>query len=146
MEFYTKPDAVACITGAEQVPSLWGRVEFYQRQDRVLVVARLSGLPKTQTDFFALHIHGGSDCTGEGFPDTGGHYNPGSQQHPLHAGDLPPLLSCAGKAFLAVETDRFRLSQVLGRTVVIHDSPDDFRTQPAGNAGSKIGCGVICRV
>lgn len=61
-------------------------------------------------------------------------------------GDLPPLLSMGGRAFLAVETGRFTPCEVVGRTVVIHGSADDFHTQPAGNAGKKIACGVIRRV
>lgn len=64
--------------------------------------------------------------------------------HPFHAGDLPPLLSCKGRAYLAVITGRFCVKDVIGRSVVIHAGPDDLHTQPAGNAGAKIGCGVIC--
>lgn len=62
-----------------------------------------------------------------------------------HAGDLPPLLSCQGNAYLSVKTDRFSVNEIIGRTVVIHSNPDDFHTQPAGNAGKKIACGVIQR-
>ena len=95
---------------------------------------------------FAVHIHEGSDCGGTDFSDTGGHYNPDAREHPRHAGDLPPLLSMGGRAFLAVETGRFTPCDVVGRTVVIHGSTDDFHTQPAGNAGKKIACGVIRQV
>ena len=86
-----------------------------------------------------------SQCGGADFSDTGGHYNPDAQEHPRHAGDLPPLLSVGGRAFLAVETGRFTPCEVIGRTVVIHGSADDFHTQPSGNAGKKIACGVIRR-
>ena len=55
------------------------------------------------------------------------------------------LLLCGGGAYLAVLTDRFSVADVLGRTVVIHSGADDFHTQPAGNAGTKIACGVIRR-
>ena len=112
---------------------------------RPLVTAEVSGLPENDTGFFAFHIHEGSDCGGTDFSDTGGHYNPDAREHPRHAGDLPPLLSMAGRAFLAVETGRFTPCEVVGRTVVIHGSADDFHTQPAGNAGKKIACGVIRR-
>ena len=54
-------------------------------------------------------------------------------------------MQCCGRAYLAVRTDRFRVQEIIGRTVVIHSDPDDFRSQPAGNAGTKIACGVICR-
>ena len=87
--------------------------------------------------------HEGDSCRGEGFPDTGGHYNPHNTPHPMHAGDLPPLLSCGGRAWMSVLTNRFQIQDILGRTVVIHSGPDDFRTQPAGNSGEKIGCGRI---
>ena len=76
------------------------------------------------------------DCSGVGFPNTGSHYNSDDRDHPLHAGDLPPLLSSNGSACLAVMTDRFRVKDIIGRTVVIHSGPDDFRTQSAGNAGN----------
>lgn len=66
-----------------------------------------------------------------------------NQVHPKHAGDLPPLLACQGSAYLSVKTDRFCVEDILGRTVVIHSDPDDFHSQPAGNAGKKIACGVI---
>ena len=111
-----------------------------------MVVATLFGLPKnSESGFFALHIHEGCSCSGEGFSETGSHYNPAKTNHPKHAGDLPPLLLCHDGAYLAVCTDRFRVQDILGRTVVIHSGPDDFRSQPAGNAGTKIGCGIIRR-
>ena len=128
--------AVACIAGGAQ-----GIVCFCQQSQGVLVTAQISGLPKE--GFFALHIHEGTDCRGVGFPNTGGHYNPTGAPHPDHAGDLPPLISCGGNAYLSVLTDRFRLEQVIGRTLVIHSRRDDFTTQPAGDAGTKIACGTI---
>lgn len=113
-------------------------------RDGTLVTADFSGLPDTETNFFAFHIYEGGDCGGAAFADTGGHYNPGNTAHPNHAGDLPPLLAHNGRASMAVLTGRFRVADVMGRTVVIHQDPDDFHTQPAGNSGKKIACGVIC--
>ena len=75
--------------------------------------------------------------------ETGSHYNPKGQAHPKHAGDLLPLLECQENAYLSVKTDQFSVNEIIGRTVVIHSDPDDFHTQLAGNAGMKIGCGVI---
>lgn len=135
-------EALACVKGEGD---LRGTVKFYQVPCGTLVAAEITGLPKSDSGFFALHIHEGSRCAGEGFADTGGHYNPEGQMHPRHAGDLPPLQSQNGRAFLAVETNRFLPQEVIGRTVVIHIGADDFHTQPAGNAGRKIGCGRICR-
>ena len=136
------PYAVACVKGNN---GLRGKVEFIPHCRGVLVVADVSGLPDSQTGFFGFHIHEGADCGAAGYANTAGHYNPNNTNHPEHAGDLPPLLSCNGRAFLAVVTDRFRLSDVMGRTVVIHSQPDDYTTQPSGNAGEKIACGVIRR-
>lgn len=78
----------------------------------------------------------------------------GSSQYPgIHGvarfynnrgGDLPPLLANrGGYAMMIFYTDRFRPREILGRTLVIHDMPDDFRTQPSGNSGMKIACGLI---
>ena len=141
-----KQDAVARITGGEETPQLSGCVRFYQENGCVLIEAEISGLPKTsKTGFFGFHIHQGRDCSGAEFSGTEGHYNPTEQVHPEHAGDLPPLLWCEGNAYLSVKTDRFSVNEIIGRTVVIHSDPDDFHTQPAGNAGKKIACGVIQR-
>lgn len=63
--------------------------------------------------------------------------------HPEHGGDLPPILSDKGTAWMMVYTTRFFTEEVVGKTVVIHDMPDDFRTQPSGNSGEKIACGQI---
>lgn len=137
------PDAVAWVRGDGKTTGLMGVVKFYQMRDGTLVTADVTGLPETETDFFAFHIHEGCGCGGAAFAGTGGHYNPGNTAHPNHAGDLPPLLAHNGRASMAVLTGRFRVRDVLGRTVVIHHDPDDFHTQPAGNSGAKIACGVI---
>lgn len=95
--------------------------------------------------FFGFHIHRGGDCSGAGFSGTEGHYNPLGRGHSEYAGDLPPLLWCKGNAYLSVKTDRFSVDEIVGRIVVIHSDPDDFHIQPAGNAGKKVACGVICK-
>ena len=142
-----KPAAVAWMKGSETAPYLSGTVRFYPCTDGVLVVARICGLPlDNQNGFFGFHIHEGESCRGREFNETGSHFNPRNMSHPVHAGDLPPLLGCKGRACLSVLTDRFTISEIIGRTVVIHGGADDFRTQPAGDAGKKIACGVIRRV
>ena len=142
-----RPYAAAQIRGGMEAPQLSGCVQFYQENGCVLIVAKLSGLPKeSETGFFGFHIHEGDNCSGTDFSGTDSHYNPFGQAHPKHAGDLPPLLECQGSAYLSVRTDRFSIADIIGRTVVIHSDPDDFRSQPAGNAGKKIACGVICKV
>ena len=141
----TNGDAAAHIVGGPTAPHLRGNVLFYQKINYVLVEIHVSGLPNNETGFFGLHIHEGGSCSGAGFSETGSHYNPSGMQHPIHAGDLPPLLRCNDGAYLAVRTNRFRVQDVIGKTVVIHSGPDDFVSQPAGNAGEKIACGVIER-
>ena len=144
------PDAVAVVKGGAENRAISGSVELYQAKGGVLVMAEISGLPSGkgpfQSNIFAFHIHGGGECTGGGddpFSNAGTHYDPHHRKHPYHAGDMPPLFGAGGKAFLAFLTDRFTIGEIIGKTVVIHDSPDDFTTQPAGNAGKKIACGVI---
>ena len=140
-----RPAALARVTGMGAEPC--GTVFFFPKGCATLVVADIRHLPHNDgpctSGIFALHIHEGDSCCGVDFADTGGHYNPCGTPHPEHAGDLPPLFECHGQAFLAVLTERFTVPDVIGRTVVIHSGPDDFTTQPAGNAGAKIACGVI---
>lgn len=136
--------AIAHMSGGPLAPWLSGTVKFYPAKSGVLVVADIFGLPQDNpSGFFAFHIHEGTDCSGDGFADTGGHYNPAAVPHPRHAGDLPPLLRVRDRAFQAVWTDRFQVQEVIGHTAVIHSGPDDFVSQPAGNSGTKIACGVI---
>lgn len=138
--------AMARVSGGNANPQLTGTVEFREVRGGVEVTARVMGLPQNNSGFFALHVHEGGSCGGAAFAETGTHFNPTMAPHPRHAGDLPPLLSAGGRAYLSVLTDRFSVSDVVGRTIVIHAGPDDFRTQPAGNSGAKIACGVImCR-
>ncbi len=142
--FKQRNSAIAYLKGGNDAPLLQGVVRFYQKKRGVLIEAYVSGLPENNsTGFFAFHIHEGKSCTGEDFADTGAHYNPKGVEHPMHAGDLPPLLSAAGEAYLSVLTNRFSVTDIIGKTVVIHSNVDDFKTQPSGNAGKKIACGVI---
>lgn len=135
--------ACACVKGGEGHASLQGTVHFLQRQDGTLVTVDISGLPDSETGFYGFHIHETGDCGGEGFANTGAHFDPKGRAHPMHAGDLPPLLGCRGRACFSVLTDRFSVKDIIGRSVVIHSHPDDFMTQPSGDSGMKIGCGVI---
>ena len=138
------PSLSAVIYGGEWSRPLRGTVKFFQMPGGVLVEAEITGLPGN--GFYGFHIHEGGNCDGPGFAATGKHYDPTNMPHPMHVGDLPPLLSAGGKAYMMVLTDRFSLREILGRTVVIHSKPDDFSTQPSGNSGVKIACGVIQKV
>ena len=146
----SKPQAIAALSGSEAHPRISGTVQFYETGSGVLVLTSIRGLPAGPCDspVFGLHIHEGGACTGtqsEAFSDALGHFNPAGCPHPYHAGDLPPVFSAAGQALGLALTDRFSVDQVLGRTVILHEKPDDFTTQPAGNAGKRMACGVIRR-
>lgn len=148
-----QPQAAARVRGSEAYPDIRGEVRFYQTDSGTLVAAKVRGLPGgkgCETRVFGMHIHSGGECAGDEsdpFADAMAHYNPDGCPHPQHRGDLPPLFGNSGSALLVTLTDRFTVEEVLGRTVIIHEHPDDFRTQPAGNSGRKIACGVIeaCR-
>ncbi len=136
--------ASARIEGESGGRNIAGRVQFLKRRNGILVVVNITGLPRDNpTGFFGFHIHEGTDCGGKDFADTKNHLNPENRPHPEHYGDLPPLLSCKGTAYMTVLTDRFTIREIIGRTVVIHNSFDDFHSQPGGNAGMKIACGKI---
>lgn len=139
-----KPDAVAKVAGGSDYPQIFGTVQFYGFSNGVLVVCEIENLPKTLTNIFAFHIHDGNNCD-DNFSMSGSHYNPTSAPHPNHAGDMPPLFSNDGSAFLAFFTNRITIDEILGKVVIIHDNPDDFTTQPAGNSGTKIACGKIVK-
>lgn len=141
--------AAAMVKGSKLYPDLHGKVTFRQTPKGVLVTAEAYGLPHSEEHefgIFAFHIHQGESCTGNSedpFADAGGHFNPQGLLHPYHAGDLPPLFGNRGYAYMSVLTDRFKINEIIGKTVIIHLQPDDFTTQPSGNAGAKIACGKI---
>jgi Cu-Zn family superoxide dismutase len=146
--------AIAVIKGGPQYPDIKGEVEFRQLTEGVEVFVRIHNLPCFYRDDdwvispFGFHIHDGDSCDpgteDNPFPNTGNHYNPTNTIHPNHAGDLPVIMPMSdGSAYMRFITDKFKLNEVIGKPVVIHLSPDDFRTQPSGNSGLKIACGII---
>lgn len=142
-----RPQAMAWVRGNAQNPRISGLVKFYDTPyGGILVEAEVFGLPNITTpgssNFYAMHIHEVGDCS-QNFTRTGAHYNPANQPHPQHAGDMPPLLANQGYAWLSFYDKRFTIAQIMGRSVIIHENPDDFTTQPSGNSGEKIACGVI---
>jgi Cu-Zn family superoxide dismutase len=145
-------EAVAHVEGGPLAPGIKGVVEFRRFGNGTLVSARITGLPEsrpgtTPVGPHGFHIHEMGDCQAgnphDPFQAAGGHWNPTNQPHPFHAGDLPVLLANHGTAIMSVYTDRFRPQDVIGRAVVIHENPDDFRTQPTGASGRRLACGVI---
>jgi superoxide dismutase, Cu-Zn family len=133
--------------------SATGTVTFQQQGDRVMVRAQVEGLKPGQEHGF--HVHEKGDCSSGDGMSTGGHFNPtakphGPQDADHHAGDLPAL-----KADASGRVDvRFSVSgmtvgsgatDIVGKGLIVHAMPDDYRTQPTGNAGGRIACGVITR-
>ena len=148
--FKRRADAVAFINGSPDYPEIKGRVLFYQLKNAVMVRAEILDLPKgrgnCESPIFAFHIHKGEECLGnknDPFADADGHFNPDNCPHPYHAGDLQPLFGVNGKAFSAFLTNRFIVKEILGKAIIVHNRPDDFTSQPAGNSGEKIACGII---
>lgn len=141
-----RPALIAKISGSPAFSDIKGTVSFYRACGGTAVVAEIFCLP-SDNRFYAMHIHSGCSCTGndtDPFADAGTHLDLIGTEHPFHTGDLPSLLSNnGGYAWSAIYTDRFQPPQVRGCTVIIHALPDDHRTQPSGNAGEKIACGVI---
>ncbi len=142
--------AMAIVSGSQQFPAIRGNVKFYNTAYGVLVSAYFEGLPTSVSPcgdgIFAFHIHDGISCTGhtgDPFADAGSHYDTNNSPHPCHSGDLPPIFGNDGIGFLSFLTKRFSVEEILGKTLILHGGPDDFTTQPSGNAGSKIACGVI---
>lgn len=129
-----------------------GMVWFIEQGDSVKVVADLEGL--TPNAVQAIHIHQfGDETSGDG-KSAGGHYNPEGYDHAgpetmmRHAGDLGNLtVDDMGKAHYDITVDNISINgdknPILGRGVIIHKGTDDFTTQPTGNAGDRVGCGVI---
>jgi Cu-Zn family superoxide dismutase len=130
-------------------------VGFYDIVGGTMVFAQIYGLPEykpsvngaAQVGPFGFHIHENSSCeVGDHqnpFTAAGGHWNPFNQPHGNHAGDFPVLFSNNGYSYMSFFTSKFKPQDVIGKAVLIHESPDDYRTQPAGNSGKRIGCGLI---
>jgi Cu-Zn family superoxide dismutase len=128
-----------------------GEVNFEQSGGKVRVIAQLIRLPANHE--FGFHIHEVGDCSSGDGMSAKGHFNPygkphGPQGGEHHAGDMPNLKSDAkGKAKLTADLDIVTLSpgpaSIIGRAVIVHADPDDYKTQPTGNAGARLACGVI---
>jgi len=129
-----------------------GEATFEEVGGKVHVVVYVQGLKPGQEH--GLHIHEVGDCSSGDGMSTQGHFNPFGKPHAhagtseRHAGDLPSLK--AGKdgrakvdAKLDVITVAPGAASVVGRGLIVHADPDDYRTQPTGNAGARIACGVI---
>ena len=132
-----------------------GSVSFKQVGAKVLVTAEVKGLkPNAEHGF---HIHEKGDCSSGDGMSTGGHFNPTAQAHGAHGvgshhtGDLPSLKADAnGVAKLAFESTTISVesgtTNIIGKGLIVHRDPDDYKTQPTGNAGPRLACAVIQKI
>ena len=136
--------ATAMMRGNDMAPDLRGSVRFVDTPRGTYVTARIRGLPPNDTGFYGFHVHAEGCCDLPDFACAKGHYNPGDTAHPLHAGDMPMLLATDSmEAYLSFLTTRFAVRDVIGHAVIIHSGRDDYTSQPGGDAGPRIGCGII---
>ena len=142
-----QPQATAWVQGGDSFPEISGLVKFYETPyGGILIEAEIFNLPgittQGSTNFYGIHIHEYGDCS-QGFSRTGEHYRSDDSLHPDHLGDLIPLMGYQGYAWTAFYDKRFQLRDILNRSIVIHQNRDDFTSQPSGDSGQKIACGII---
>ncbi|MGO4325697.1 superoxide dismutase family protein [Cupriavidus sp. 2TAF22] len=147
-------DSAVASLDAKSGTATQGTVTFTQRGDRVLVKADVTGLPPNTEHGF--HVHEKGDCSSPDAMSAGGHFNPTGKPHGSmsmpdhHAGDINNLRADAsGRAQASFELSGVTVSpgptSVVGHAVVVHKDPDDYRTQPTGNSGGRIACGVVAK-
>jgi Cu-Zn family superoxide dismutase len=142
--------AVATLTPT-QGNNVRGLVMFHEMQGHLMVHAKMTGLaPNSEHGF---HLHDKGDCASADGTSAGGHFNPDGKPHgpqatAHHAGDMPSLKADANgvidqKFMLEGPTIAAGTASIVGRSVILHANPDDYATQPTGNSGPRIACGVI---
>ncbi len=143
-------NAKAIIKGGKKYPKVNGIVTFRETKNGVILTAKVNNLPQSKDKctgrFFGFHIHEGNSCSGNSsdeFANSKSHLNSTNCPHPFHIGDLPPLVENNGYCYMRVLINKFKIKDILGKTIIIHDSADDFTSQPSGNSGNKIACGII---
>jgi Cu-Zn family superoxide dismutase len=147
--------AVAYITGGPIAPGIKGVVNFTGTIGGTEVHVEVYGLPDYQparegnppVGPHGFHIHETGSCIvgdpAKPFTAAGAHWNPTHQPHGNHAGDFPVLFSNNGYSRMEFFTNQFSVDQIIGKAVIIHENPDDYRTQPDGAGGRRLACGVI---
>ena len=128
--------AKAYIKGGKKYPKINGIVTFKETKNGIILTAKINNLPQSKDKcggrFFGFHIHEGTSCTGNSndeFANAKTHLNPANCPHPFHIGDLPPLIENNGYAYMSVLINKFKIKDILGKVIIIHDSPDDFTTR-----------------
>jgi Cu-Zn family superoxide dismutase len=142
--------AATCQVSALGSGAAYGKVTFTQEDEDVLVEAEFHGLTPGK---HGIHIHEHGDCDSVDGASAGGHFNPTHRQHGMagmedsHEGDLGNITAdSSGHARLTLRDKWLKLSGddgILGRSVIVHAFEDDLSSQPAGNSGPRIACGII---
>ncbi len=128
-----------------------GAVDFVQHGDAVDAAASVTGLPPNSEHGF--HVHEKGDCSAPDGSSAGGHFAPhghphGPQDGLHHGGDMPSLKADAdGRASLTFRMTGVTVApgdaSVVGKAIIVHAKPDDFKSQPSGDSGARVACGVI---
>jgi len=145
-----EPSKAVAVINSKNDSKVTGLVTFTQEKNGVRVEASLEGLSPGKHGF---HIHEYGDCSSKDATSAGGHFNPFQQKHgcpksyPYHVGDMGNIKADRnGKAKLNKVFSHLKLrgpSSIIGRAVIVHAKEDDCTSQPTGNAGKRLGCGVI---
>lgn len=131
-----------------------GTVSFKQQGDKLVMDARIAGLTPGLHGF---HIHEKGDCSAPDATSAGGHFNPSGTSHggpehaQHHAGDFGNLnADASGNAAMQVSLPLSQVTlakdapnSIIGKGMIVHADPDDLKTQPTGNSGKRVACGVI---
>jgi len=146
--------AEAILSGTQPDTTVTGTVSFNEDNGKVKMKLDIT-VPKKANQSVAVHIHEHGSC-GDMGKEAHGHWNPTKMNHgkwgsaAFHSGDIGNVsLNAEGKGTLELETDLWSISgtdstkNILNKAIIVHGGVDDFTTQPTGNAGSRIGCGVI---
>lgn len=125
-----------------------GTVTIEETTDGLSISTDLSGLKKNSK--LGFHIHQNGICEGPDFISAGDHFNPHKSRHgspessERHSGDLGNLQTdLDGKSKTKISLKGVTLDEVMGKAILIHAKPDDLKTQPSGNSGARIACGLI---
>lgn len=154
VENETNATAEAVLSGTQQDTTVTGTVRFTEDDGKIKMTLDIT-IPKKANSSVAVHIHEHGNC-GDMGKEAHGHWNPTKENHgkwgsaPFHRGDIGNVdLNGEGKGSMELETDLWSISgsdttkNILNKAIIVHGGKDDFTTQPTGNAGSRIGCGVI---
>lgn len=153
-QVFSKKQSATAVLAPTKGNSVSGTVNFTQKGDIVLVEAKVNGLKANGTHGF--HIHEKGNCSAADATSAGPHFNPGGSQHggpsgnARHGGDLGNLKADAnGYAQATLEIRGITLgteaNSIIGRAVIVHAGVDDLKSQPAGNSGARVACGLISK-